>query len=563
MLNRLRVVTLLMCVMVIFAILQILSSTLLFSSLKEDQQYFLASNQLKGQESILYKAWNNLLQTRIYLSQAAMIMTANTDTSQNNPLKVEMLNKTKQMLANAQTSIEEFNKTHSDGKFNKQLDAVLNLLSPAIQTYYQGLSDQMNALHMQRLDLYNKTTIQTMQQQLEQILYQYETENTRLFHQAYQNSQSGYNTVKWQLTGMVILLLVIILILWRIMNQTLVKPLHQVIAHIKHIASGNLTGLIHIFGSNEIANLAQNVKHMQYQLSETVNKVRIGTDAIGHGTKEIVVGNRELSSRTEQQVASLEETAASTEQLTATVKQNAENARQASHLAQNASEIARHGGSVVDKVVSTMHEIDTSSRKISDITGVIDSIAFQTNILALNAAVEAARAGEQGRGFAVVAGEVRNLASRSAEAAKEIKALIEDSVSRVNLGSSLVESAGDTMKEIVDAVTRVTDIMGEIASASDEQSRGIDQVARAVSEMDLVTQQNAELVQQSASAVTSLEEHVRRLDMAVAVFQLNDASSSSTNPALPPETLPFPAPNVPKIALRKPVNKQDDNWETF
>ena len=269
------------------------------------------------------------------------------------------------------------------------------------------------------------------------------------------------------------------------------------------------------------------------------------------------MGNNDLSSRTEQQAASLEETAASMEELTATVKQNAENARQASHLALSASETAQKGGKVVDNVVQTMRDIAGSSQKIADIISVIDGIAFQTNILALNAAVEAARAGEQGRGFAVVAGEVRNLAQRSAQAAREIKSLIEDSVGRVELGSTLVESAGETMGEIVSAVTRVTDIMGEIASASDEQSRGIDQVGLAVAEMDRVTQQNASLVQESAAAAAALEEQASRLTQAVAVFRIQqDQQKARANAAVKTAATP--------VTTRKAVvTDSGDNWETF
>ena len=244
------------------------------------------------------------------------------------------------------------------------------------------------------------------------------------------------------------------------------------------------------------------------------------------------------------------------EQLTATVKQNAENARQASQLALNASETAQKGGRVVDGVVKTMNDIAGSSKKIADIISVIDGIAFQTNILALNAAVEAARAGEQGRGFAVVAGEVRNLAQRSAQAAKEIKGLIEDSVARVDTGSQLVGSAGETMTDIVNAVTRVTDIMGEIASASDEQSRGIDQVGTAVTEMDRVTQQNASLVEESASAAASLEDQASRLTQAVAVFRI------ARQQAAPAAVLKRPLLNKPSAKPANPVSN-DGHWETF
>ncbi|HDJ8364408.1 TPA: Tar ligand binding domain-containing protein [Escherichia coli] len=265
----------------------------------------------------------------------------------------------------------------------------------------------------------------------------------------------------------------------------------------------------------------------------------------------------DLSSRTEQQAASLEETAASMEQLTATVKQNAENARQASHLALSASETAQRGGKVVDNVVQTMRDISTSSQKIADIISVIDGIAFQTNILALNAAVEAARAGEQGRGFAVVAGEVRNLAQRSAQAAREIKSLIEDSVGKVDVGSTLVESAGETMAEIVSAVTRVTDIMGEIASASDEQSRGIDQVGLAVAEMDRVTQQNAALVEESAAAAAALEEQASRLTEAVAVFRIQQQQQQQRETSAVVKTV------TPATPRKMAVADSGENWETF
>ncbi|ARB86499.1 MULTISPECIES: methyl-accepting chemotaxis protein [Yersinia] len=302
----------------------------------------------------------------------------------------------------------------------------------------------------------------------------------------------------------------------------LVRPLESIKVHFKRLAEGQLGRPMPEFGRNCVGQLIPYLREMQSSLVNTVSTIRNSTDAIYTGAGEIAAGNADLSSRTEQQAAALEETAASMEQLNATVKQNAENAHQASKLAENASATAKNGGRIVNDVVATMSSITESSRRIADIIGVINSIAFQTNILALNAAVEAARAGEQGRGFAVVASEVRNLAQRSAQAAKEIEGLISESVSRVNIGSQQVSEAGETMNSIVQAVTNVTDIMGEIASASDEQSRGIGQIGQAVAEMDGVTQQNASLVQESATAAASLEEQARQLTEAVSVFNLSD-----------------------------------------
>ncbi|PPA74139.1 methyl-accepting chemotaxis protein [Achromobacter spanius] len=308
---------------------------------------------------------------------------------------------------------------------------------------------------------------------------------------------------------------------WLFINRTVLRPLHQAGEHFDKISGGDFTGRIDVRSTNEIGQLFAAIKRMQESLTRTVATVRRGVDEINVGAREISAGNTDLSSRTEQQAASLEETAASMEQLASTVKQNADNARQANQLAASASDVAERGGSAVSEVVSTMQGISASSRKISEIVSVIDGIAFQTNILALNAAVEAARAGEQGKGFAVVAGEVRSLAQRSAQAAKEIKGLIEDSVNKVGAGSQQVERAGATMQEIVASVKRVTDIMGEISAASEEQSSGIDQVNRAVSQMDEVTQQNAALVEEAAAAAGSLQEQAQRLAEAVAVFKIN------------------------------------------
>ncbi|VTU25503.1 Ribose and galactose chemoreceptor protein [Variovorax sp. SRS16] len=310
------------------------------------------------------------------------------------------------------------------------------------------------------------------------------------------------------------------LLAWRL-TRGIVQPIDEAILIAETVASGDLSQEFATERGGDFGRLLNGMGEMEDTLTELVRRIKGSTDSIVVASREIASGNQDLSSRTEEQASSLQQTAASMEELTSTVKQNADNARQANQLAVSASEVAVKGGSVVSQVVDTMGSINASSRKIVDIIGVIDGIAFQTNILALNAAVEAARAGEQGRGFAVVASEVRNLAQRSAAAAKEIKTLIGDSVDKVEEGSKQVAEAGRTMEEIVDSVKRVTDIMGEITAASQEQTSGIEQINQAITQMDQVTQQNAALVEQAAAAAASLQEQAGGLSLVVGEFRLD------------------------------------------
>ncbi|HWW04616.1 methyl-accepting chemotaxis protein [Collimonas sp.] len=337
---------------------------------------------------------------------------------------------------------------------------------------------------------------------------------------AAKKGEAIYDKARTWMVGLMIVMLVLgfSLALW--IARAVAQPLGFAVEVARRVAAGDLTADIVVKSRDETGQLMQALKDMNDSLQKIVGEVRSGTDTIATASNQIAAGNLNLSQRTEEQASSLEETAASMEQLTSTVKQNADNASQANQLAVSASEVAIHGGTVVTQVVSTMGAINTSSKKIVDIIGVIDGIAFQTNILALNAAVEAARAGEQGRGFAVVAAEVRNLAQRSAAAAKEIKSLIDDSVEKVGLGSRLVDQAGSTMEEIVASVRRVTDIMGEITAASQEQTSGIEQINQAISQMDQVTQQNAALVEEAAAAAASLQDQAGALEQVVGAFKL-------------------------------------------
>ncbi|MFM0609964.1 methyl-accepting chemotaxis protein [Paraburkholderia sediminicola] len=363
-----------------------------------------------------------------------------------------------------------------------------------------------------------------------------------------------------------------------VITRAVTGPLRFAIDVARTVSEGDLRTRITVDGRDETSKLLTALREMNERLTAIVGRVRDSSTSIAGAARQIAAGNMDLSQRTEQQAASLQETASSMEELTSTVKQNADNAQQGSALAANASSVAQKGSEVVGQVVNTMHDISDSSAKIADITGIIEGIAFQTNILALNAAVEAARAGEQGRGFAVVASEVRSLAQRSSSAAKEIKDLIANSVDRIRDGSALAGEAGKTMAEVTQAVARVTDIMSEIAAASTEQSRGIEQVNLAITQMDNVTQQNAALVEEAAAASRSMEDQGQQLNEAVAFFQLKDAAPAvaavpvrreaprrevSAAVAVAPKRVARATVVAPVAALATAAAGADDGWDKF
>jgi len=546
--SRIKTSSFLLSTIIAFGALQLVAGILFLSALGHNKESFETASTASDQVTSLTNAWYELNAARADVNRVLIWLQKEGPTSS---VVGGMVAHGKEQLALADRDF----KNYQNGPVIPGLDPELN--SRLAQSYqiYAGQLNELMAIAAQR-DMPGLFTINVANNQkiMQGDYDRWRAAVSQLSKTTSAESKQVFTQMLWLMGAILLAVLGAVVISWSVIKRVLIQPLARALGHINAIEQGDLTEQIAVDprARNEMGHLLSGLAVMQQSLVKTVGNVRSGADTILTGVSEIAAGNNDLSSRTEEQAASLEQTAASMEQITATVKQNADNSLQAAKLALSAAQTAEKGGAIVDGVIKSIFGLQESSKKIAEITGVIESIAFQTNILALNAAVEAARAGENGRGFAVVAGEVRNLAQRSAVAAKDINALIAESSARVEKGSRLAGQAEESMSGILNSVQQVRDIMDEISSASEEQSRGISQVGIAVSELDQVTQQNAALVEQSSSAASSLEEQAARLNEAVAVFRLTGRREALS--------LPVAKAKAPRLAAS---GGPSDNWEAF
>ena len=515
MFSKIKVASGLLCVLVAFCVFQLVTAGLGFWSLNRthDDVGDLSDVALK-QLNEVSETTQHLMDARINLSRAGTRMV------RGGAEPADIVQHAREQLTAAEHSFDAFTNAP---KINDENSARAAALSERYRKLHTALGELVQDLDSGNIQAFLDQPTQSFQD-----AYLAEQRNFEQFGDA--ASRASLDSIDARLAlfqgvGIVIILLVLAgtMVVYVGLRRGVVAPLEEAGRHFDRIAQGRLDQPIAARGTNEIGHLFSGLARMQASVAQTVKNVRESADSIYTGANEIATGNADLSARTENQAASLEETASSMEELTAAVRQNATHAREANTLAETALDATSRGSEVVNAVVQKMQGIAQSSDKIAEIISVIDGIAFQTNILALNAAVEAARAGEQGRGFAVVAGEVRGLAQRSAQSAKEIKTLISESVSEIRGGSELVERAGDAMRNVSESISRVTQMMAEISSSSAEQSTGIEQVNQAVVQMDGMTQQNAALVEQAAAAAASLHQQTQQLKEAVSAFEISDA----------------------------------------
>ena len=536
-LANLKVRTSLILVLVFFLLMLVAGAALGILSLRANNQALqsIVTNQRVG--SSMYQAIERYKDTQTLLGRAAISYVVNSDL-QNQELMAQwgdgdlanaISSSTREIIDEARKQFEQtqaaFAHYQDEAKTLKDSDGYYSRVDAAFVSLMQGgvlpLLSYLDRGEISDFRSYVTTTTKLLEEDLYSALGTLHQNQQASIDAQYQREVNQYNLVIRLVGVAMALCLLIALAVYVFLNRMVLRPLRQAGEHFDRIAGGDLTQRVEMDSTNEIGVLYDAVRRMQGSLQRMVLTVREGVEEITFSSREIYMGNTDLSSRTEDQASSLQETAASMEELASTVRQNSDNAQQADRVAKGASAVAQRGGAAVATVVQTMEELSASSGQIAHIVNVIDGIAFQTNILALNAAVEAARAGEQGKGFAVVAGEVRSLAQRSAQAAREIKGLIEESLAKVEAGTRQVDEAGEVVKEVVAAVQSVTTIMAEISSASNEQSEGIEQVNRAVTQMDTVVQQNAALVEQATAAAGSLQDQATRLSDAVSAFKIS------------------------------------------